>query len=65
VPQDAAELSALASALTEVQRRVSALAERAAASRDEELATELFAIERALTGASRRLDRLTSTRRRG
>lgn len=58
------ELSALASALLDVQRRVSNLAERAANQKDEELAGELFAIERALTSASRRLDRLTTARRR-
>jgi len=59
-----AELSSLASALDELRHRVSGIAERAASEHDEETATELFAVERALTGAGRRLDRLTSPSRR-
>jgi len=52
-----AELSSLASTLEEVTRRVSTLAEAAEAEGDAELATELFGVERALTGAQRRLER--------
>jgi hypothetical protein len=38
-------------------RRVTALAEQAAASGDEEAATDLFAVERSLQGALRKLQR--------
>jgi hypothetical protein len=57
-----AELSSLATALSELTRRVAGLAEQADSSRDEELAAELFAVERALRGAGRRLERLTAPR---
>lgn len=60
-----AELSSLATALDELRQRLSAMAERAAAERDDDTATELFAVERSLTGASRRLQRLTAPPRRG
>jgi hypothetical protein len=52
------ELSALTSSLEELSRRITDLAERAGT--DDELAAELFAIERALSGALRRLHRLAS-----
>jgi hypothetical protein len=58
-----AELSTLASTLDEVTRRVSALAEQAQQADDEALAAELFGVERALTGALRRLSRLSTDRR--
>ncbi len=59
-----AELSSLSTALAELTRRVGDMADRASADRDEESATELFAVERALTGAGRRLDRLVGPGRR-
>jgi len=55
-----AELSSLATALDELRARVGAIAERAAAEHDDDTATELFAVERSLQGAARRLHRLTS-----
>jgi hypothetical protein len=55
-----AELSSLATALEELRARVAALADQARGAEDDDTATELFAIERALTGAVRRLGRLTS-----
>ncbi len=58
-----AELSTLSSTLQEVTRRVSGLAEEARATDDEALATELFGVERSLTGALRRLSRLAEDRR--
>jgi hypothetical protein len=58
-PTMRAELSSLASALAELTRRISAMAEQAAAAEDDELSSELFAAERALRGAQRRLERLT------
>ena len=56
------ELSTLASTLDEVTRRVSALAEQSRDAGDEALAAELFGVERALTGALRRLSRLSNER---
>jgi hypothetical protein len=57
-----AELSSLASTLTELNRRVTSLAEQARAGGDDDLAAELFGVERALTGALRRLGRLEAGR---
>jgi hypothetical protein len=55
-----AELSSLSTALTELTRRVAAIADQAAAEHEEEAASELFAVERALAGAGRRLGRLVA-----
>jgi len=52
------ELSSLISTLDELTRRVTALAEQARSSEQDAVASELFAVERALTGALRRLGRL-------
>jgi hypothetical protein len=52
-----AELSSLSSTLKELNDRVSALAESAVTTGDEDMARELFAVERALGGALRRLRR--------
>ena len=64
MPAPMAELSSLSTALDELCRRVGDIAERAAAEHDDDVATELFAVERALTGASRRLGRITAPPRR-
>jgi hypothetical protein len=56
-----AELSALVSALEEVTRRVTAVAESTHASKDEELAHELFRVERSLNGALRQLRRVSGS----
>ena len=53
-----AELSSLATALDELTRRVTVHAESADTTKDEETARELFAIERSLASANRRLSRL-------
>jgi len=58
-----AELSSLASTLDELTRRMTGLADAAASGGDDELATELFAVERALQGAQRRLRRLVDVPR--
>jgi hypothetical protein len=58
------ELSSIATALEELTRRVTVHADAAQDAKDDETATELFAIERSLTGASRRLTRLTASLRR-
>jgi hypothetical protein len=49
-----AELSALATALDELSKRVTRLAE-GMANEQQDLATELFEVERTLNGARRRL----------
>ena len=64
MPDERAELSSLATALSELTRRVGSLAEQAETAHDEELSGELFSVERALRGAGRRLERLTDPRRR-
>jgi hypothetical protein len=53
------------SALDDLLRRIGAIADQAAAEHEDDTATELFAVERALTGARRRLSRVVtpSTRR--
>ena len=53
----AAEISSLSSTLAELHERVTAMAESALASGDEDMAHELIAVERALGGALRRLRR--------
>lgn len=58
-----AELSSLTASLDELTRRVTAMAEAARAGQDDELASDLFAVERSLTGALRRLGRLAEGRR--
>jgi hypothetical protein len=55
-----AELSSLATSLGQLTERIETMANAAHESRDDGLATELYAIERALTGAHRRLDRLVT-----
>jgi hypothetical protein len=54
-----AELSSLATALDELSRRVTAHADAADVAKDEETARELFAIERSLNSANRRLAKLS------
>jgi hypothetical protein len=56
-----AELSSLATALDDLTRRVTAHADAADVAKDDETARELFAIERALSSANRRLTRLAAT----
>jgi len=53
-----AELSSLATALDDLTRRVTTHAEASDAAKDEDTARELFAIERSLNSANRRLSRL-------
>ncbi|MGA2036714.1 MAG: hypothetical protein ABSH04_03920 [Acidimicrobiales bacterium] len=60
-----AELSSVATALEDLTRRLAAIAEASEAEKDEETSTELFAVERALRGAHRRLHKLTAPYARG
>jgi hypothetical protein len=55
-----AELSSIASTLTDLSQRVTALAERSRDGGEADLAAELFAVERDLRGALRRLSRASS-----
>jgi len=56
-----AELSSLATALDELAQRLTAFADEAASARRDDLATELFEVERALVGAARRLSKLVAS----
>jgi hypothetical protein len=57
----AAEISSLSSTLQELNDRVTAMAESAQSSGNEEMAHELFFVERSLGGALRRLRRFNQT----
>lgn len=63
MPVPDAELSSLTSALEDLTRRVSDFADTANREKQEELAAELFAVERSLRGATRRLSRMAGNRR--
>jgi len=56
-----AELSSLSSTLQELHERVTGMAEAAQSSGNEDMARELFAVERSLEGALRRLRRFSQT----
>jgi len=56
-----AEISSLSSTLQELTDRVTAMAETALARGDEDMAHELFSVERSLGGALRRLRRFAQT----
>lgn len=55
---DLAELSSLSSTLEQLTRRVGAMGESARVRKQEDVANELFNVERALSGAQRRISRL-------
>jgi len=55
---NAAELSSLATALDELNRRVTAIADGYTAQRRDDLAGDLYAVERQLTNAVRRLGKV-------
>ncbi len=57
-PSELSELSSIASSLEQISRRVTALADAAAGAKRDEVAASLIAVERALVGAVRRLERL-------
>jgi len=61
MPTDLAELSSMASSLDQITRRVGAMAEKANDDGEETVSGELFSVERALQGATRRLERLLSS----
>lgn len=55
-----AELSSISTGLEELAKRVTAIAESFAGSRRDDLAAELYRVERALGSASRTLGRVVS-----
>ncbi|TMM18435.1 MAG: hypothetical protein E6G01_03570 [Actinobacteria bacterium] len=59
-----AELSSLATALDELTRRITAIADGYSSGDHDELAADLYAVERALAGAQRRLTKVIDTDRR-
>lgn len=59
----AAELSSLASALEELTRRVTRIADDYAAAKRDDVAAELYRAERALDGARRNLERVVDAER--
>ena len=60
--REAAELSSLATALDELARRITAIAEALAGTASDDVAAGLFDVERALGAARRRLARLVDAR---
>jgi hypothetical protein len=60
-----AELSSLATALDELTKRITSIADRYATSERDELAADLYSVERALTGAQRRLTKVIDADQRG
>lgn len=62
MPADRSELGSLADMLEQVTRRITTMAEQSQRQREETTAKELFAIERALAGAHRRVVRLLANR---
>ena len=55
---DAAELSSLATALQELTRRLTAIAEKRGGPEPDEIGVRLFEVERSLRDAQRRLERV-------
>ena len=55
----AAELSSILTGLEDITKRVTAIADSYAAQRREDLAGDLYAVERQLVNAARRLGRAT------
>jgi hypothetical protein len=58
MPTDLAELSSITSSLDQITLRLGAIAEHANAGGEDTVSAELFSVERALQGATRRLQRL-------
>jgi hypothetical protein len=63
MPADRSELSSIATLLDQLTARISAMGESAQRDKEDAVANELFAIERALVGAGRRISRLFAPQR--
>ena len=57
------ELSSIASSLDQIARRVTVLADAATAAKRDDVGSDLIAVERALLGAVRRLERMLASGR--
>jgi hypothetical protein len=64
VPVDYSELASIAESTEALARRVAKMGDAAKVLKDDETATELYTVERALLGATRRLSRLNRATRR-
>jgi hypothetical protein len=62
-PSELSELSSVASSIDQLARRVTTLADAAIAAKRDQLGADLVAVERALLGAVRRLERLLASGR--
>ena len=60
---DLAELSSISSTLEQLIGRLGAMAETARQAREEDVASELFTVERGLASAQRRLSRMVERSR--
>jgi hypothetical protein len=63
VPADRSELSSIAQLLSQLTARITVMAESVYGEKEENLASDLFAIERTLEGAGRRLTRILNAKR--
>ncbi|MDA8291898.1 MAG: hypothetical protein M0Z33_09510 [Actinomycetota bacterium] len=63
MPPSTSELSSLASLLDELTVRVTALADSALAVHEDDVAAELYGVERSLATARRRIERLAGPHR--
>jgi len=59
---DLAETSSISASLEQLNQRVTSMADAAAGAKQDDVAADLYAVERALAGAVRRLERMVSGR---
>jgi hypothetical protein len=64
VPVDYSELASIVDSIEALARRVTKMGDAARVLKDDGTASELYAVERALAGAARRLSRLIKATRR-
>ncbi len=64
MPVDYSELASIAESMEALARRVGKMADAAKTLKQDDSAAELYAVERALSGATRRLSRLVRATRR-
>lgn len=62
MPPSSAELSSIASLLEQLTARVTAMGDAAVAAHEDDLAAELYGVERSLSTAQRRVERLAGPR---
>ncbi|HXZ83338.1 MAG TPA: hypothetical protein VED84_06300 [Acidimicrobiales bacterium] len=64
MPVDYSELTSMAESIDALARRVAKMGDAAKGQKNDDTAAELYAVERALAGAMRRLNRLIRATRR-